>query len=141
MREEMPNHTPKDVKKLKEQLEKERGRKMVGEMTGGEVASKKEEIKADLEKKVDPAIVERIKRSSVDTRIKRKNEEELPILKTTEKRELSPEQKRIKLEKLKEYLEDLENGKVHPIVANIETEKDGVIGRIEKLEKELEEEN
>ena len=136
----MPNHTPKDVKKLKEQLEKERGRKMVGEMTEGEVASKKEEIKADLEKKVDPAIVERIKRSSVDTRIKRKNEEELPILRTAEKRELSLEEKKDRLEKLKGYLKDLENGEVHPIVANIETEKDEIIGKIEELEKELEEE-
>ena len=138
---EMPKYTPEDVEKLKEQLEKERGRKMVGEMTKEEITLREEEIKTGLEKKVDPAITERIERGGVDARTKGRNEKELPILKTTEKKELSPEEKGIKLEKLKEYLEDLENGEAHPIVANIETEKESVSREIEKLEKELGEEN
>jgi putative N-acetylmannosamine-6-phosphate epimerase len=140
MSKEMPKHTPEDVEELKEQFKKERGRKMVSKMTTKEIALRREEIETDLKEKVDPVIAEKIKRESVDARTEMKNEEELPILGAIEKKELSPEQKRVKLEKLKEYLEDLENGEVHPIVINIETEKDEVIEKIEKLEKELEEE-
>ena len=141
MNKEMPRYTPEDVEKFKEQLKKKRRRKMVGEMTKEEITSRKKEIETDLEKEVDPVIVERIKRRSVDARAERESKEELPILKTTEKKELSPKEKKTRLEKLKEYLGDLENGEAYPIVANIETEKESVSREIEKLEKELEEKN
>ena len=144
---EMLKYTPEDVERLKRQLEEKRGRKMVDKMTGEEVASRKEEIETNLEKEVDPTITERIKRGSVDARIERErtereNEEELPILRTKEKKELSPKEKRIKLEKLKEYLKDLERGKTPLIVEGIEEEEiEKIKAEIEKLGKELEEKN
>ena len=143
MNEEVPKYTHEDVEKLRKQLKKERGGKMVDKMTEEEITLRKEEIETDLGEKIDPDIVEKIERESVDARIKRgnKSEEELFIFKTTEKKELSLKEKKTRLEKLKEYLGDLENGEAHPIVANIETEKESVSREIEKLEKELEEKN
>ena len=115
----------------------------------GELDKRRLEMEKELglNKEIDPqkkALIDEWegkdkKRRTELEKIRKKQEE--PIISSIEKKELTNEEKRNRIEKLKEYLQDLKNGKAHYIVANIETEKESVNEVIEKLEKELEEEN
>ena len=125
--------------------EEKKPKLMQEDMISEEREKRKKEIAEMLKEEVNPVVEEEIEENSIAARLRAHEEyqkrEKLLIIRSEEKRELSSEEKRIKLEKLREYLEVLKNNKAHFIVADIKAEKALVRDVIKELEKELKEES